>query len=427
MPAYANPFRRGYTPGFQPQTDAGRAMALSAAALMSGPTPNEVADREALAESRRAEAALRQAQTGKADSERAILEARRRLLEGEGMDETVAYMAGTTVPGVRTARDYTLGTPGVQTMPPAGPALEAIQRAQAALRTGAMDNTVDPLAIARARGEYDLQGRERDVLEGRISPTQARQAGFGVRGTGAAPFNNTASGTMNVLDGTETINPVGEAKIGHLNAQTGAQDALALANRALAGERGARTTEITTLMPDRGALLRAQADAQKATAGLRDTQADAGGFRPPAPGRGAQAQAVKPLSKTETEVISATIKNLVGGDMDPQLSASLMAQATKLAQDPASDWHRNPAGAAEAAVQAAAPQGFESRGVYGFRKRAPVGATAPVPGQHPGIDAAKRGETAGVPPAPQRVKDRVYNTPRGPMKWTGTGWVPADA
>jgi hypothetical protein len=31
-----------------------------------------------------------------------------------------------------------------------------------------------------------------------------------------------------------------------------------------------------------------------------------------------------------------------------------------------------------------------------------------------------------IPPPAQRVKDRVYQTPRGPMKWTGTGWLPGN-
>ena len=30
-----------------------------------------------------------------------------------------------------------------------------------------------------------------------------------------------------------------------------------------------------------------------------------------------------------------------------------------------------------------------------------------------------------IPPAEQRTKGRVYNTPKGPMQWTGTGWLPS--
>ena len=29
-----------------------------------------------------------------------------------------------------------------------------------------------------------------------------------------------------------------------------------------------------------------------------------------------------------------------------------------------------------------------------------------------------------VPPVDQRQANRTYMTPKGPMKWTGTGWLP---
>ena len=33
------------------------------------------------------------------------------------------------------------------------------------------------------------------------------------------------------------------------------------------------------------------------------------------------------------------------------------------------------------------------------------------------------GGTGSIPPAAQRTSGQVYNTPRGPLKWTGTGWT----
>ncbi len=36
---------------------------------------------------------------------------------------------------------------------------------------------------------------------------------------------------------------------------------------------------------------------------------------------------------------------------------------------------------------------------------------------------AQAAAKAGLPPAEQRQPNRIYDTPRGPMKWTGTGWV----
>jgi len=58
------------------------------------------------------------------------------------------------------------------------------------------------------------------------------------------------------------------------------------------------------------------------------------------------------------------------------------------------------------------------------RGGAPLPAPPAVGG---GQTAAPQG--GGPPPAPpapaQRQPGQVYNTPRGPMRWTGTGWVPA--
>lgn len=36
------------------------------------------------------------------------------------------------------------------------------------------------------------------------------------------------------------------------------------------------------------------------------------------------------------------------------------------------------------------------------------------------------GQASAAPPAGSRVRGQVYQTPRGPMKWTGQGWLPAN-
>jgi hypothetical protein len=47
---------------------------------------------------------------------------------------------------------------------------------------------------------------------------------------------------------------------------------------------------------------------------------------------------------------------------------------------------------------------------------------APPPGAAPA--AAPMTNAVAVPPPAQRISGQVYATPRGPMKWTGTGWLP---
>ena len=45
----------------------------------------------------------------------------------------------------------------------------------------------------------------------------------------------------------------------------------------------------------------------------------------------------------------------------------------------------------------------------------------------PTAPAAPAAPAEAVPPAAQRVPGQVYDTPRGKMTWTGTGWIPAGA
>jgi hypothetical protein len=45
---------------------------------------------------------------------------------------------------------------------------------------------------------------------------------------------------------------------------------------------------------------------------------------------------------------------------------------------------------------------------------------APQPGAGTAVAAPPN-----IPPPAQRIRGKIYQTPRGPMVWTGTGWVPA--
>jgi len=38
--------------------------------------------------------------------------------------------------------------------------------------------------------------------------------------------------------------------------------------------------------------------------------------------------------------------------------------------------------------------------------------------------AAPQTNAVAAPPPAQRIAGQTYATPRGPMKWTGTGWLP---
>ncbi len=53
-------------------------------------------------------------------------------------------------------------------------------------------------------------------------------------------------------------------------------------------------------------------------------------------------------------------------------------------------------------------------------KRVLAGPNVGAPGAQPSVTNA-----VAVPPPAQRIAGQTYSTPRGPMRWTGTGWLPA--
>lgn len=64
------------------------------------------------------------------------------------------------------------------------------------------------------------------------------------------------------------------------------------------------------------------------------------------------------------------------------------------------------------------PRPFPKVGVWDFKGQS--SGSQPREGQP---NAPNTGPQA-VPPAAQRKAGQTYQTPRGPMRWTGTGWVP---
>lgn len=111
--------------------------------------------------------------------------------------------------------------------------------------------------------------------------------------------------------------------------------------------------------------------------------------------------------------------------LPPELDSQLMTRTAEL--------YRQTGDAAQAADQAwkeANPQ-VAGQGWFDGQPRleaangsppAPNASTTPAPAVQDGQGGQQAQQ---VPPAPQRQKGAVYQTPKGPMKWTGTGWVPA--
>lgn len=120
----------------------------------------------------------------------------------------------------------------------------------------------------------------------------------------------------------------------------------------------------------------AQGRQADAAANLSNVKATAGGFAPGAAGAGASSTR-KALSKNEVAVMENQLADLAGAEfakIDPKARAAILSRASALAVDPASEWHRNPAGAMQAAVNEMAPDGFEdSAGVFSSAKFVPKG------------------------------------------------------
>lgn len=200
-----------------------------------GPSPIDIENRAAQQAQREAHAALYQEQTRKAAAEAEAQQLMNDLRTDAGMRRTAAYRAGIPVTGANTAEDYFAGRSSeAGTMPPAGPLLDKYADAQFALRTGMADKSVDPLQIEKSLQLRGAGRRADQIRSGELDPLTEAQAVFAQ--SGKAPFDNTANGTMNLLTGAETINPVGTARVG-------AEEALAASRRALAGKYGADTRQ----------------------------------------------------------------------------------------------------------------------------------------------------------------------------------------
>jgi|GEM_PF-6065968 len=80
-------------------------------------------------------------------------------------------------------------------------------------------------------------------------------------------------------------------------------------------------------------------------------------------------------------------------------------------------------------VMAYAPEIDATYGAGTFNKIVPsqiakqLGWTREPEAAQRGASASEAAQRAGIPPPDQRPRGKVYNTPKGVMRWTGTGWV----
>lgn len=172
------------------------------------------------------------------------------------------------------------------------------------------------------------------------------------------------------------------------------------------------------------ATLRAsQSRAANAQANLANTRAAAGGFASRPTGAVSAGKRVA-LSKNDMAVMENQLADLAGTEfkkIDPQSRAAIISRASALAVDPESEFHRNPAGAMEAAVSEMAPDGFEdSAGVFSSAKFVPKGGGAPQRQAAP-----KQSGSGGLPSqARSALKEGVVTKFGNGQTWTLQGGVP---
>ena len=446
--------RARFASPFAYQTPIGASLNNIAQALFAGPGPIEQ-------DKMMAESELRRAQTQKAAAEVADLEDFRRRRGDPYQNETIALGTGVPLPNVEGYRSYIRG--GVP-MPPALPGgvdHGVLQDRFAALRTGTMDKTSTALDIAKAGGALTDQRREAGAQSGMIPRLDVENFARARMATEGKPlYGGDRFVTRDLSGGGTATTALGAAEIPNINAQAAQRRATAGNQAALADIH--RTTARTGITPGPPVMVDVP-NSVEGGGGLTSVSPQrTGGFPLVAPtraapagggklvktvvngeeiwipaseaagkraGGGRAAAQTKALSKQELGAIDAAIADSAGTDLrniDGPTLTRLKARAAELALDPASDWHRNPSGAAEAAF--AEMGGLEdtrsgipfvsSRFVPKAGPTAPapaIPAVAPPAAPRPAPQAQAGG---GLPPAAAaRLKEGVTTTFANGQTW----------
>lgn len=412
MQTYVNPYT--------PMTPIGAGLQNMALALFSGRGNDGKADLNT------AHMGVYDAQRRKYEAEAAAEEAAL-AARGDGrLQENAALLHQVPVPNVRAMVDYSRGNTQMPPAMPGGVDPRQIAETIVGQRLGTMDKTVNANEIAKAIDTFGTTRTRGDVISGSADPTRVGQGYFAV--SGKAPFDNMGgTGTFNQATGDQTLNEVGLQRVA-------AEAALAGQRRASAGEHGARTRQIDLETRSGVKLDAPPVLVNDPETGPRYTSAHSavtGGMAPaakPTDRKGKEAIA-RALTSTQSRTLAGALDGMeqeAGAKFDAETRRQLTSGATQLATDPNSEFHQDPVGALDEAIRVATG----GKGVTAEKKKLPtdwfVGTKVLTTGKK--APAAVEGKPASAVPAPaQRVKGETYQTPRGLMRWTGTGWVPADA
>jgi len=449
------------------QTPIGQGLrALSTMAL----TRRDNADKQALydyqADMYGAHSALYDAQRRKTDAELAALDANARARSPEALDEAVALRYGVPTANVRAMRDFAGGAVPMAPALPPGVNRDDVGRTMYALRTGLMDRTSNAAEVALAEGRLAEADARRGVVGGTVNPTRLRQA----YGTGPVYSQNAQGSVLNTVEGgVDQTNPLAVASVASERAQANQRNAAAGASASLMRQRDIENKNgiklgppVLVQDPEVGATYTSplsapgRAPAAKPTDRseplvpvVRDGQTvyvprseAAGEVVPTKPVSQPKPQTVRGLTGAQAKALESAVDEQFPG-MAKEDRSAIIARATAEATNPASPTYMNPAGSVGAVMSGVEVEdntfsknrikdraGFATGGrpltappVAAPRPAAP--APAPAPGANLKGIVGSTPPAGAVPPPAQRVVGSVYETPRGPMKWTGTGWVPS--
>ena len=375
--------RYRYASPFAYQTPIGASLNNIAQALFSGPGPIEQ-------DKMQAESELRRAQAQKAAEEIRDIEEGRRRRGDDYMEETVALHTGAPLQNVQALGRHARGEVPLPPTFPAGIDVGLVRARLAALRTGiGLDKTSSATDIATAGGKFIDQNREIGAETGRIPQIAIEDVGRARKAhLGQPMYGGDRFVTRDLSSGAERPTALGVAELPNISAQASQRRATAGNQAALADiHRNTARTGITpgppvmvdvpniveggggptSVSPQRTGgfpliSIPRVAPAGGAGGGRLVKVIDADGTEVWMPAKDAAGKAAgggrapaqkKPLSKQELGAIDTAIADSAGTDLkniDGPTLTKIKARAAALALDPDSDWHRNPAGAAEAAL-----------------------------------------------------------------------------
>lgn len=348
---------------FTPQTPIGAGLQNIAIALFNGKQGDvtKAALQAQQGDMAVAHGDLYREQARKADAERRLAESLLGARSYDTITDVAAANAGMPGYTFRAIHDASRGAGDISQYSPEEQA--RYRRAWAATMPGYADKTVDPSQIAKALQLQEEIGH-RDAIIGGRAPLPYAQAYFAT--SGKAPFDNMGgTGTFNLMTGDQSLNRLG-------NARVGAEDALRdeRAQRA----RGLRLEADTgvkigppVVVGGEGGDVAFTAPTLAAKLGLtpgRDPNRAGGG-------RGAGGAAtdtttttpLKPidLKRHDGDLLLGAIDRAAGGKLaDKMLEGTIMSRAQAYFRTPGSPAYGLHEEAARRAVMDIVPSGFES-------------------------------------------------------------------